>query len=185
MAQATAPFYGQATCQKAKCRNKAYWNVGGQYLCGVHSRKRPREALPKDPDAAIKRHKQFNDQKALVEVHRKANEAEGKRGQVTCCKFLMMREVEDQPGFLKVFPNFKHQTRKDGFGCMTLSPKSLGPVRHSEQGLPEALTIENWHQVCVSHSVKFASTFILTCACFVFSLPRFLPVTLTKREIRL
>jgi hypothetical protein len=49
-------------------------------------------------------------------------------------------------GYLNVFPNNKHQNRVDGFGCSSLSPMKLGPVIHREPGLPNALTIEGYHQ---------------------------------------
>jgi hypothetical protein len=58
----------------------------------------------------------------------------------------MMKNPEHIEGFLKVFPNYKHQNRQDGFGCMKLSPKYLGPVDHGQPDLPPALNIENFHQ---------------------------------------
>jgi hypothetical protein len=57
-----------------------------------------------------------------------------------------MKEPEHHKGFLKVFPNFKHQGRKDGYGCKSLSPMYLGPVHHGQPGLPAAENIENFHQ---------------------------------------
>ena len=57
-----------------------------------------------------------------------------------------MKQPVYKPGYLNVFPNFKHQHRKDGFGCARLSPKSLGPVIHTMPNLPPALNIENYHQ---------------------------------------
>lgn len=59
---------------------------------------------------------------------------------------FMMKNPKYVTGYLNVFPNYKHQNRKDGFGCMRLSPKSLGPVIHNMPGLPAATTIENYHQ---------------------------------------
>lgn len=58
----------------------------------------------------------------------------------------MMKDPDHIDGYLKVFPNFKHDNRKDGFGCASLSPKSLGPVKHGQPDLPDALNIENFHQ---------------------------------------
>ena len=55
----------------------------------------------------------------------------------------MMKPPEHIDGYLKVFPNFKHQNRKDGFGCASLSPKALGPV---SDGSRHAKNIENFHQ---------------------------------------
>lgn len=70
----------------------------------------------------------------------------GKIGQVIVRKMRMMKEVEHIDGFRKIFPNFRHGNRLDGFGCPSLSPMSLGPVIHGEKGLPNAKNIENWHQ---------------------------------------
>ena len=61
-------------------------------------------------------------------------------------KFRMMKKPEYKKGYLNVFPNSKHQDRKDGFGCASLSPKSLGPVQHTMPNLPPAFNIENYHQ---------------------------------------
>ena len=49
-------------------------------------------------------------------------------------------------GFLNVFPNFNQQNRRDGFGCKSLSPMSLGPVVHGQPGLPISLNLENFYQ---------------------------------------
>ena len=57
-----------------------------------------------------------------------------------------MSKPENINGFMKVFPNFKHQNRKDGFGCKSLSPKSLGPIEHRQPGLPVCKNLENFHQ---------------------------------------
>ena len=58
----------------------------------------------------------------------------------------MMKKPELIDGYLNVFPNYKHQNRKDGYGCAKLSPKSLGPVNHGMPNLPIAKNIENYHQ---------------------------------------
>ncbi len=47
---------------------------------------------------------------------------------------------------MNVFPNFKHQNRKDGYGCRKLSPMYLGPVEHGQPNLPPSKNIENFHQ---------------------------------------
>lgn len=57
-----------------------------------------------------------------------------------------MKQPEHIDGFLKVFPNFKHQNRDDGFGCKSLSPKDMGPIDHGQPSLPIALNLENFHQ---------------------------------------
>lgn len=81
-----------------------------------------------------------------VEEAAEENRENGKRGKVIVSKLRMMKSPEYHEGFLKVFPNFKHQNRKDGFGCKSLSPMFLGPVNHGQPGLPAALNIENFHQ---------------------------------------
>lgn len=58
----------------------------------------------------------------------------------------MMKKVEHKPGYLSVFPNYKHGNRQDGLGMPSLSPKSLGPVQHGMPGLPEAQNLENFWQ---------------------------------------
>jgi hypothetical protein len=82
----------------------------------------------------------------VIEEHRSANAAAGHRGKLMLTKLLMMRDPSPVPGFLRVYPNYKHQNKADGFGCMRLSPKWLGPVEHGQPGLPPALNIENFHQ---------------------------------------
>lgn len=81
-----------------------------------------------------------------VERARVENEAAGRRGEVALTRLRMLKEPEPMAGFMRVYPNFKHQNKADGFGCMRLSPKALGPVDHGQPGLPPALNIENFHQ---------------------------------------
>lgn len=71
---------------------------------------------------------------------------QGRRGTVISRKMKNNKKVPHVPGYLSVFPNFRHQFREDGFGCSSLSPMSLGPVRHSEPGMPDAKNLENYHQ---------------------------------------
>jgi hypothetical protein len=117
-------------------------------VCGVHSKRGPRTELlhrSADEGAAIKAaQRQHEDE--LIEQTRQENLRAGRRGQVILSRLLMMREPEFIPGFRRVFPNYKHQGRTDGFGCKRLSPMSLGPVKHGQPGLPDALNIENLHQ---------------------------------------
>jgi len=42
-----------------------------------------------------------------------------------------MKEAPHVENYLSVFPNYKHENRLDGFGCKDLSPKSIGPLKHS------------------------------------------------------
>lgn len=140
------PFYGEIKCQHHPCQNRAYYKVDQQFLCGVHSRRQKRTTLLKDPQALEKKMQILKERELLVQQAQQTNFAQGKKGQVICTKLLMMKEPLHVDGFKKVFPNFKHEKRIDGFGCKALSPKAMGPVNHQEKGLPIAQNIENWHQ---------------------------------------
>lgn len=152
-------YYGAVPCEgrtkdgKA-CTNGAYYtttliNANGKrgkksYRCGVHSKNHKRQKLPKDPDAELKRQQLYAERQALVETVAKRNFP--KPGNVIVTKLLMMKRPKHHDGYLKVFPNFRHANRKDGFGCASLSPKSLGPIDHGMPGIPVALNLENYHQ---------------------------------------
>jgi hypothetical protein len=153
-------YYGQLNCQyagKKICKNKAYYKCENLYTCGVHSQSKTREILPKmtmKQQEISKNNEYFNEKKEIDEAA-KLNREKGKRGKVILSKMKMMKSVENNPGYLKVFPNFKHQNRKDGFGCSSLSPMSLGPVNHGQPNLPPAQNIENFHQgsKCFSNEI--------------------------------
>lgn len=76
------------------------------------------------------------------------NLEKGVRGSVILGKFRMYRDPEIEDGYVAVFPNEKHGGRQDGIGVPELSPKVMGPVDHGEPGVPQALTIEAYHQFC-------------------------------------
>ena len=144
-------FYGENLCQGVKangqsCGNKSYYAVNGVLLCGVHSKNQPRIELPKNPNAKIQKAQELVRSGNLAAQYQVENARLGRRGSIICEKMRMMKEVPSVDGFLKVFPNFKHGNRADGFGCPALSPKSLGPVNHGQPGLPPALNLENFHQ---------------------------------------
>lgn len=143
-------FYGQTSCQETyksgpksgqNCNNQAYYQQDNEYLCGVHSNKEERKKLPKDPDAGEKKEAELKRREELVKKLRKKG-----KGDIICTKLKMMKAPEHIDGYLKVFPNYKHNNRKDGFGCSALSPKSLGPINHNEKDVPVALNLENYHQ---------------------------------------
>ena len=158
-------YYGDTQCsaiyksgkKKGKqCDNNAYYDQDGSYLCGVHSKKEKRKELKKNPNAAKLKQELLKQREILVFNMAMQNEANHKKGDIICSKFKMMQESEHFDGYLKVFPNFKHNNRKDGFGCSSLSPKSLGPVEHNQPGLPIALNLENFHQAskCFESELK-------------------------------
>ena len=126
-----------------QCTNNAYYVQNGRYLCGVHSKKELRSLLPKNPDAAAIKAKLLKERELLVV---ELAESTTSRGKVVCSKLRMMKEPDHIDGYLKVFPNYKHANRVDGFGCATLSPKSMGPIHHKMKGIPTAKTLENYHQ---------------------------------------
>ncbi len=149
----TNVYYGELPCEGhvkstgKPCVNHAYYcDANGKHLCGVHSKKEARTELPKNPNK-----KQIEE---MEEMHRKEkqeqmaqeNRMNGRKGDVIVTKMHMMKSPVYVSGYVNVFPNFKHQNRKDGFGCARLSPKSLGPVEHGMPGIPPAGTIENYHQ---------------------------------------
>jgi hypothetical protein len=154
----TPVYYGSVSCDattgKGKpCTNRAYYRVNENgkrerpihYRCGVHSKRAKRRVLlDKDPDRKRKQAELLQHHASLVEAAAEANRPHP--GRVIVTKLRMMQKPEHHDGFLKVFPNYRHGNRSDGFGCASLSPKSLGPIHHGMSGLPVALNLENYHQ---------------------------------------
>lgn len=141
-------YYGQMDCQKENCTNKAYYlSEEGKVMCGVHCRNN-RVTLPKLSKEEIIKQKEDKLKRELdsINYHREINRELGLCGSVIVTKLNMMKQPESVDGYLKIFPNFKHQNRSDGFGCSSLSPMKLGPVIHGQPGLPDALNLENFHQ---------------------------------------
>lgn len=99
--------------------------------------------LPKNPNAEqikLDKYKYFKD---FAKQQTKDNRKFGNKGHVICTKMLMMKNPINQPGYLMIFPNFKHIGRKDGIGLPKLSPKSLGPINHTMSNLPPVQNLEN------------------------------------------
>src|SRR3972149_3214401 len=145
-------YYNTIPCQETykssglPCKNNAYYFYKGKYVCGVHSKKNDRTKLPIDPNANEKKQRILDLRMEKVHSEAKHNMDQNKKGQVICSKMRMMKQPEEIEGFLKVFPNFKHGNRKDGFGCPSLSPKDMGPIDHGQPNLPPAKNLENYHQ---------------------------------------
>lgn len=144
-------YYGTQSCQATlkdgrPCRNKAYYLYQNALRCGVHSKDPERKELPKDPNKKENRQKAIKEHAASVERAAEKNREEKKEGTVICSQMRMMKECETQPGFLKVYPNYRHQNKEDGFGCSSLSPMSIGPIDSKQPGLPIAKNLENFHQ---------------------------------------
>jgi hypothetical protein len=146
-------YYGEQMCDARyahgkPCRNKAYFSDGQtRYLCGQHAKKYPLvQKLTINPRKEEHKQAQLVEEKKVIEQSSHENRQHGRLGKVICTKMYMMRAPPTIPGFLKVFPNFKHQHRTDGFGCASLSPKKMGPIEHPQPSLPTALNLENLHQ---------------------------------------
>lgn len=143
-------YYGENICQGEtkngkKCANFAYYIKNDKILCGVHCRK-DRIKLPVNPNKNKIEEEQLEAEYKCIENIALKNKKNGKKGEVIVTKLKMMKKPEDVKGYLKIFPNYKHQSRKDGFGCSSLSPKSLGPIDHGMSNLPIAKNLENYHQ---------------------------------------
>lgn len=144
-------FYGEEPCaarvksRAAPCRNRAYYRApNGQLLCGVHCKNGVQ--LPKNPNAASRRAALLAAHADGVEAAAAINAAAGLRGKVICTALHMRHQPEDHSGYMKVFPNYRHGSRADGYGCPALSPMTMGPVSHGQPGLPPASCLENLHQ---------------------------------------
>lgn len=147
-------YYGETQCGSIvksngnRCTNNAYYEVekNGRksYLCGVHSysEKNSRKKLPKNPNPNELNEKRYDSAKTVSEINKK----NGKMGSVVVSKMPMIKSPPYIEGYFNVYPNYRHQNRKDGYGCARLSPKSLGPVEHKMPNLPTAKNIENYHQ---------------------------------------
>lgn len=148
-------FKGETTCQgvyksgnKAgeSCKLNAYFKQNGKYYCGRHSDKDKRSDMSTNPNIEIIKNFKIKEHSDSVEKEAIYNRENGVKGKVIVTKLKMWGSPEDVDGYLKVFPNFKHGNRKDGYGCASLSPKSIGPVEHIMPNLPIAQNLENFHQ---------------------------------------
>ncbi len=153
----TKVYYGEKKCESfykngKVCRNNAYWKLKGKYLCGVHSRKDKiyRIGLEKNKNKKVERQLLINNILLLVETHKKINT----RGELIVRKMKMRQFVDYVEGYFPIFPNSKHQNRKDGYGCKNLSPMHLGYVEHEmflwlngeKIIIPKAYNLENYYQ---------------------------------------
>jgi len=145
-------YYGETQCQalvkstKHQCSNNAYFVLDGKYVCGIHGKSKKATPLPKNPNKKANIDAQLSKHKHTIEHAFEQNRKNKVHGKITVRKMRMMKKVYPIDGYLSVFPNYKHQNRKDGYGCASISPKSLGPVNHGMPNLPPAQNIENYHQ---------------------------------------
>lgn len=139
-------YYAEVNCEAVNCKNKAYWETSKGYLCGVHSKKLERTQLEKDPNKKEKKKAELLEHENSVLRATQENQAKKQSGELIVSKLRMMAPVPHQAGYKSVFPNYKHGKRSDGLGLPSLSPKSLGPIEHGMEGVPVALSLENFHQ---------------------------------------
>lgn len=142
-------FRGESECSgKYKngnnCKRIAYFVDEDKPTCGLHSKSKL--LLSVNPQKKNNDQKKREDRKKEVMSCARINKNSGERGKIIVSKFLMMKPPPYKDGYLAIFPNFKHQDRKDGFGCSSLSPKSLGPIKHPMKNRPIAKNLENFHQ---------------------------------------
>jgi hypothetical protein len=95
---------------------------------------------------ANKRKRNKEEEEEEEKTNKKQKMEEEKNGHLIVTKLRMFQTPDRHSGYLKVFPNNKHQNRKDGFGCCSLSPMRLGPIIHNQPGVPNSLNLENFHQ---------------------------------------
>lgn len=152
---ASTRYYSERICESivkstgSPCKNKQYYysSENKQYTCGVHKGKEFTE-LPHRP--AIEKEElvkaEINLQLIKVDEFRKQNVENSRLGSVCLIKMSMRKAVVSKEGWYNIFPNYRHQNRQDGFGCSSLSPMVLGPVKHGQPNLPDAQNLENFHQ---------------------------------------
>ncbi len=139
-------YHGEVICSRTDCKRKAYYRVGYGVFCGYHCNKSERVALPKNPNSLEEKMNKIALHNTECERVAEENRNNGKRGNVRCAKIRVFGGVDLIPGYVNIFPNFKHLERKDGIGMPSLSPMSIGPIKHGQIGLPESLNLENFHQ---------------------------------------
>jgi len=151
-------YYGEVNCYDRykssgkPCQNKAYFQVGDleRYCCGMHkclyAGGLPFRELPMNPNAAKNEANKIATAREEIERVAAENRSAKIPGRIVLSKLRMMKPTEPRSGYLNVYPNYKHEEKKDGFGCKYLSPKAMGPINHPQPGLPPAKNLENFHQ---------------------------------------
>lgn len=144
-----ALFYGETKCVARKkgtdtpCTNGAYYR--GQ-LCGVHCPAAARVALPKNPNKIQHQAELQHLHQISVVAATTSNNTALRRGTIVMTKQRMRQIPVVLSGYQAVFPNYADGGRSDGWGMPALSPKSMGPIVHTQPGLIPALNLENLHQ---------------------------------------
>lgn len=148
------PYHGEGTC--TKCPRTAYYKVGHEARCGYHSEKGIRKNLPRNPRAKEIKEDKVEALRARIAEVAQDNAAEGLSGHVKVSYLKMMKSPTYTDGYLPVLANFKDGGKFGGLP--SLSPKSLGPIRHAMPGLPECKNLENFHQEAKVFAVEVDPT---------------------------
>lgn len=146
---AREPFHGERACMREGCSNGAYYVVGALLLCGVHSKRdtQRRRPLAREPAQAKRARLTSRFEAFRVSIVPAPTAASAARGHVRLCRMVGRgKQVPLTAPWLNIMPNNWHTSRSDGLGMPALSPMRLGPVAHGQPGLPDALSIENYHQ---------------------------------------
>lgn len=135
------PKYGEIKCQAIKCKNKAYFKCSDDsYKCGVHSRK------DKNKTELVKMNKKEKEEYKNKIIKQMWLDVK-KENKIELVKMNgLFPKVDIIKGWLNVYPNYKLNWQGVGIVMSSLSPMSLGPVKHNQPDLPEAKNIENFHQ---------------------------------------
>ena len=141
-------YSGSCICHA--CKRKAYYISKGKYYCGIHSRDdNQRKKMPLTPRYIVinERRELLKNHTEIVEKTRSFNFDAFKTGAVTLQRLLMMQTPVLTTGSILIFPNRrhgKHMYATDDFS--SLSPMKMGPIKHGQIGIPDALNLENFHQ---------------------------------------
>jgi hypothetical protein len=132
-----------------KCENGAYFSTASGYLCGVHSKKLERQELPKFSKVQKLEFKNniFDNILESASIMADANYKNKKIGSVSLYRLgSRFSKVTPINGVLDVYPNFMSTYQGIGIVCPELSPMKVGPIIHSQKGLPNAQNLENFYQ---------------------------------------
>jgi hypothetical protein len=150
--------YGEIKCeailqsgknQGLRCTNGAYYHTGNGYLCGMHSKNIERKELEKmsgDQKEEIKKIA-FD---IMFQKATKIAEQNIKDGKVGTVKLVKLNgrfsKVTPEDGWLDIYPNYMSTYQGIGLVYPSLSPMSIGPIKHGQKDLPDALNLENFYQ---------------------------------------
>ena len=105
-------FYGEIKCESVyksgknkglRCKNGAYWDVNGSYLCGVHGRNKDKIALIKDKSVKLNKEKQHKLREVEIEESMKNNYNKGLKGNIKLHQLRMMKSIEYEKGLYYIF----------------------------------------------------------------------------------